>query len=75
MQTASSETFIAWKSGKTTCVTLWAWDRMEGALLWTLLLLKLRQLGTQGAHIKGVLHWWVRWARRATPVQDIFVLP
>jgi hypothetical protein len=33
MQTGSSETFIGWKSGKTTYVPLW--DRMEGAWLWT----------------------------------------
>jgi hypothetical protein len=72
MQTAS-ETFIGWKSGRTTCVPLW--DRTVGAWLWTLLLLKLRQLGTQVAHMKGVLHWLVRWARRATTLQDIFVLP
>ena len=39
---------------------------MEGCLL-----LKLRQMGTQGVHMNGILPWLVRWARRAST----FVLP
>ncbi len=34
MKTGSSGTLIGWKSGQTTYVPLW--DRMEGALLWSL---------------------------------------
>jgi hypothetical protein len=30
MQTGSSDTFIGWKSGKTTYISLW--DRMEGGV-------------------------------------------
>jgi hypothetical protein len=50
--------------------------------------LKLRQMGTQGVHMKGVLSWLVRWAPRAGtrdfcpalfalvgPVQNIFFTP
>jgi hypothetical protein len=38
MQTGSSETLIGWKSGKTTYVP--PWDRMEGAWLWILLMIR-----------------------------------
>ncbi len=30
-----------------------------------LLLVKLRQMGTQGVHLKGVLPWLIRWSYRA----------
>jgi hypothetical protein len=29
-------------------------------------LLKLRQMGTRGVHVKGVVPWLVRWARRGS---------
>jgi hypothetical protein len=36
-------------------------------------LLKLRQMGTQGVHMQGVLPWLVRWT--LLPVQKILILP
>jgi hypothetical protein len=36
-------------------------------------LLKLKQMGAQGIHMKGVLPWLVSWL--VAPVQEIFVLP
>jgi hypothetical protein len=31
-----------------------------------MILMKLRQMGTQGVHMKGVLHWFVHLARRTS---------
>jgi hypothetical protein len=39
-----------------------------------MILMKLRQMGTQGVHMKGVLHWFVHLAHRTNTRESCPVL-